>query len=173
MFTIHSLTTGTVNIKQSMQRGVGTGLRRRSGLFRPSPFTGPLPIHVWAIEHDDGLILVDAGEASTAHEQAFAKFDVTREQELDHALRGAGLDPDDVTTVVLTHIHGDHIGGLPHVPKAKVLASAAEVAFTNGLGAKLTRRALHQPLPPGFHTNSISFDGPAFGAFAVSAPITA
>src|SRR4051812_12120342 len=102
MFTIHPLTTGTVRIKQAMQRGVGAGLRRRAGLFLPSPLTGPLPIHAWAIEHPDGVVLVDAGETHRAHDAPFAKFSVTREDELDHALRAAGLSPTDVTTVVLT-----------------------------------------------------------------------
>jgi glyoxylase-like metal-dependent hydrolase (beta-lactamase superfamily II) len=173
MFTIHPLSTGTVRIKQAMQRGVGTGLRRRSGLFRPGAMTGPLPIHVWAIEHDDGLILVDAGEVSTVRDQAFATFDVTREQELDRALEAAGFAPADVATVVLTHIHGDHIGGLPHVPQARVLAGAEELRVARGLGARIARRALHQPLPPGFDAAAIELDGPAFGAFAASAPITA
>ena len=79
MFTIKPLTTGTVRIKRAMQRGHGTGLRRRAGLFRPGPFTGPLPIHAWAIEHPDGLILVDTGESSSAHDTPFAKFAVRRE----------------------------------------------------------------------------------------------
>jgi glyoxylase-like metal-dependent hydrolase (beta-lactamase superfamily II) len=173
MFTITALSTGTVRIKEKMQRGVGHGLRRRAGLFLPSPMTGERPIHVWAIEHDDGLLLVDAGESSHARDQPFATFGVTREEELDRALARAGYAPADVTTVVLTHIHGDHIGGLPHVPDARVLAGEAEIEFTNSLGAKLTRRALRQPLPPGFDAQPLRFDGPPVGAFAASAPLTA
>src|SRR4051794_23441541 len=173
MFTIHPLTTGTVRIKQAMQRGVGSGLRRRAGLILPSSLTGALPIHAWAIEHPDGVVLVDAGETHAAHDAPFAKFAVRREDELDHALRGAGIDPADVRTLVLTHIHGDHIGGLPHVPGARVLASEREIEFTNSLGARLTRRAVRQPLPPGFNPQPLRFDGPALGAFAASAPLTA
>jgi N-acyl homoserine lactone hydrolase len=173
MFTIHPLTTGTVRIKQAMARGEGTGMRRRSGLFRPGAMTGVLPIHVWAIEHDEGLILVDAGESSAARDQPFAKFGVAREQELDRALQAAGFAPADVTTVVLTHIHTDHVGGLPHVPQARVLAGAQELRYASGVGARLTRRVLRQPLPPGFAAQPLELDGPPLGAFAASAPITA
>jgi N-acyl homoserine lactone hydrolase len=35
------------------------------------------------------------------------------------------------------------------------------------------RRATHQPLPPNFDPAPIGLDGPAFGAFAASTPLTA
>ena len=173
MLTIKPLMTGTVRIKLAMQRGQGTGLRRRAGLFRPGPLTGPLPIHAWAIEHPDGLILVDTGESSTAHDTAFAKFAVRREDELDHALRRAGHGPGDVAKVVLTHLHGDHVDGVPHAAGATILASEDELRFANSVGARLTRRVVRQPLPPGFDPSPLRFDGPPVGAFGSSAPITA
>jgi glyoxylase-like metal-dependent hydrolase (beta-lactamase superfamily II) len=173
MLTIKPLTTGTVRIKLAMQRGAGTGMRRRAGLFRPGPFTAPLPIHAWAVEHPDGLILVDTGESSTAHDTPFAKFAVRREDELDHALERAGYAPADVARVVLTHIHGDHVDGVPHVPGATVLASEEELRFTSSLGARVTRRVVRQPLPRGFRASPLRFDGPPIGAFGSSASITA
>jgi N-acyl homoserine lactone hydrolase len=172
-FAIHPLSTGTVRIKQAMHRGVGTGLRRRARIMLPGPMTDWLPIHAWAIEHPEGLLLVDAGERAAVRDQAFAAFAVRREDELDHQLRAAGFAPADVATVVLTHIHGDHIGGLPHVPGARLLAGADEIAVTDSLAGRLTRRVVRQPLPPGFAPAPLVLDGPAFGAFAASAPISA
>jgi N-acyl homoserine lactone hydrolase len=173
MFTITPLSTGTVAIKESMHRGPSPELRRRTAMLLPGPMTAPLPIHAWVVEHPDGLILVDAGESHDARDQLFATFRVRREDELDHALQAAGYAPRDVGTVVLTHIHGDHIGGLSHVPAARVLASAEELRFTHSAAGRLQRRLARQPLPAGFRADPLAFDGPAFGAFAASAPLTA
>ena len=41
------------------------------------------------------------------------------------------------------------------------------------MGARVTRRVVRQPLPPGFDPSPLRFDGPPVGAFAASAPITA
>jgi N-acyl homoserine lactone hydrolase len=117
-------------------------------------------------------VLVDTGGSATARDQRFARFHVTRDQELDGVLRGVGLAPADVRTVVLTHVHGDHIDGLPHVPAAQVLASDEELRYTRGVEARLVRRALHQPLPDGFDPTPLRFNGPPLGAFAATAPIT-
>jgi glyoxylase-like metal-dependent hydrolase (beta-lactamase superfamily II) len=170
---IHPLTTGAVRILDVMHRGRGSGLRRRARLLRKGPMGGRLPIHAWLIEHPDGLILVDTGETHTARDATFATFHVTREDELDVQLRAAGFAPEDIGTVVLTHIHGDHVDGLPHVASARVLAGAREIAAAASLAGRFTRLATRQPLPPGFGPAPIALDGPAFGAFAASTPLTA
>ncbi|WP_158522435.1 MBL fold metallo-hydrolase [Tessaracoccus aquimaris] len=43
---------------------------------------------------------------------------------IDARLRAAGLSPDDVTHVVLSHAHPDHIGGVRHFPAATFVMSA-------------------------------------------------
>ena len=53
---------------------------------------------------------------------------------LIEGLAAAGYTPDDVTVVVLTHMHGDHIGGLmekgaPAFPKARYVMGQAEYDF--------------------------------------------
>jgi len=170
---IHALTTGRVRIHEKMHRGEGTGLRRRARILRKGPMGEELPIHAWLVEHADGLLLVDAGETHAAHDATFARFLVPREEELDRQLTAHGFSPDDVARVVLTHIHGDHVNGLPHVPNATVLANAREIRVANSPMSRLTRLATRQPLPPGFAPRPIVLDGPAVGAFPASHALTA
>lgn len=171
--TIHPLTTGHVRIHDKLHRGEGTGLQRRAKILRKGPMGELLPIHAWLIEHPEGLILVDAGETRAARSGTFAEFHVTREDELDHQLKAANVAPADVKTVVLTHIHGDHIDGLPHIPSATVLANTREIAVANSPMGRLQRTVARQPLPAGFEPQPIALDGPALGAFPTSKALTA
>jgi len=171
--TIHPLTTGHVRIHAKMHRGEGTGLRRRSKILRKGPMGELLPIHAWLIEHPEGLILVDAGETHAARSATFAEFHVGREDELDRQIEAAGFATADVDTVVLTHIHGDHVDGLPHVPNATVLAHAQEIAIANSALGRFQRLGTRQPLPAGFAPQPIDLDGPALGAFDRSHALTA
>jgi N-acyl homoserine lactone hydrolase len=171
--SVRPLTTGQVRIHARMHRGEGTGLRRRAKILRKGPMGELLPIHAWLIEHPDGLLLVDTGETHAARSATFAEFHVTRTDELDHQLKNANVAPADVKTVVLTHIHGDHIDGLPHVPNAAVLASEREIAIANAPMGRLQRAVTRQPLPPNFDPEPITLDGPTIGAFQTSKALTA
>ena len=88
---IHALSTGTVRVKHSFLFA-GTGVRRQLDLFLPDEWSEPLPIHVWVIEHEGRLILVDTGEVASANNVPFARFDVTHEQELPRVLAAAGFE---------------------------------------------------------------------------------
>jgi len=168
---IHALTTGHVRVKHSFLFA-SEGMRRQLDLFLPGPFSEPLPIHVWAIEHESRLLLVDTGETASARNVPFARMEVEPAQELPFALAAAGLDAADVTEVVLTHHHGDHVDGLVHV-RAPVSIGEAELGFIGQPFPKLMRRALRQPLPDGFAPSPLAFgDGP-FGAFAASHRLSA
>lgn len=47
-------------------------------------------------------------------------------------LTALGASPDDVTDVFLTHGHGDHLGGVPLLPKARVHLGAGDVPLAGG-----------------------------------------
>ena len=163
---IHTLTTGAVRVKHSFLYP-RQGPRRQLDLFLPGPFSDPLPIHCWAIEHDGVLRLVDTGETAAARNVPFARMEVTRDQELPAALAAAGLELDDVSEVVLTHAHGDHMDGLVHV-RRRVLIHKTELEFVGSTTARVMRRVLRQPLPPGFAPEPFTLDDGPFGAFARS-----
>jgi N-acyl homoserine lactone hydrolase len=160
---IHALQTGNVRVKHSFLFP-GRGARRQLDLFMPGAWSDPLPIHCWAIEHEGLLRLVDTGETAAARNVPFARMEVTPEQELPAAMAAAGLQLDDVSEVVLTHAHGDHIDGLVHVRK-RVLSNEVELRYAAAPFPRVMRRVLRQPLPLGFGPEAFSLDGGSFGAF--------
>lgn len=164
---IHALTTGTVRLKRAFLHA-SQGRRRQVDLFLPGPWSEPVPIHCWAIEHGDRLFLIDTGETASVRNIPFAKFDVQPEQELPGALKEAGLSLSDVETVVLTHMHGDHMDGAVHC-NGPVLVNEHELAFTRTPGARLQQRLLRQPVPTGVDFRGFALDqGVPFGAFTES-----
>ena len=171
---ITPLTTGTVRIKKAMQRGRGSGLRRRGAIFLPGELTGSLPIHAWLIEHEEGWILVDTGETADVNDTPFARFDVKPEDEIHNHLAAHNLAPSDLRTVVLTHVHVDHADGLARLPGVPTLATADELRFVHSFEARLTRKLLRQPLPEHFDPQPVDpSQGPGIGAFPTSHPLTA
>src|SRR5699024_3110046 len=83
-----------------------------------------------AIRYADGPVtLVDAG-IGPAHSLAASWAPVPGR--LPDALAGAGIDPADVTTIVLTHLHSDHIGWAVPADSpftgARVVVQRAELA---------------------------------------------
>jgi N-acyl homoserine lactone hydrolase len=91
-------------------------------------------------------------------------MEVTREQELPAAMALAGLELDDVSEVVLTHAHGDHIDGLIHVCE-RVLSNELELRYAAAPFPRLMRRVLRQPLPAGFGPEPFALEDGPFGAF--------
>jgi N-acyl homoserine lactone hydrolase len=160
---IHALTTGTVRLKHAFLHP-SPGMRRQLDLFLPGPWSDPVPIHCWAVEHDGRLLLVDTGETTAARNIPFARIEVTSGQELPGALAAAGLSLQDVSEVVLTHHHGDHVDGLVHV-RAPARINDAELRFVATAFPRVMRRVLRQPLPPGFAPQPFALDSGPFGAF--------
>lgn len=169
---IQALSTGTVRVKHSFLYA-REGFRRQLSLFTPGPFSQPLPIHVWVVEHDGQRILVDTGETSTVNDVPFAKFDVEPGEELPAALASIELQPSDIDTVVLTHMHGDHMDGAVHLGGAPVLVNAEEIDYAHSAASRFFSRVLRQPIPSGVHFEPMALDGEPFGAFATSKPLTA
>lgn len=109
-------------------------------LFSSRRWTAPRPINVYVIEHDQGLVLFDTGQdrASVTDPGYFpggltgfvysrlAQFEVGPDQTLTAGLRGLGHHPADVHTAVISHLHQDHIGGLPELGSSEIVISGQE-----------------------------------------------
>lgn len=160
---IHAIQTGAVRVKRSFLFP-SRGLRRQLDLFMPGAFSDPLPIYCWAIEHEGVLRLVDTGETAAARNVPFARMEVAPEQELPAGLAAVGLSTEEVSEVVLTHAHGDHMDGLVHV-RSRVLVNEVELNYVGAPFSSVMRRVLRQPLPAGFAPEPFALDGGPFGAF--------
>lgn len=63
------------------------------------------------IEDGDRLILIDTGIGDKQSEKFFSYFQPHGEDTLLNSLAKNGFGPDDITDVILTHLHFDHCGG--------------------------------------------------------------
>jgi glyoxylase-like metal-dependent hydrolase (beta-lactamase superfamily II) len=179
---IHALQTGTVRVKASQAVGRGHGSMRQVNILLDRTWTEWLPIYAWAIETDEGVILVDTGETDRTSEPGHfprwhpyfrlaVRFDVTPEQEVGPQLLKLGIRPQDVRTVILTHLHTDHAGGLHHFPKSEILVNNDELRQTTGFAGRL-RGYLPNRLPDWFAPRSINFVPEPFGPFDHSQRVT-
>jgi glyoxylase-like metal-dependent hydrolase (beta-lactamase superfamily II) len=163
---IHAISTGTVRLKDAFLVA-RSGPMRQPRLFLPGPFSEPMPIHVWVVEHEGRRLLVDTGETADVRDIPFAHFQVSRGDELPAMLATIGLTVEDIDEVVLTHLHGDHVDGAVHLHRP-VLAHGPEVAFAHSAMSRIFQKVLRQPLPEGIDYRSFQLDGGPFGAFASS-----
>ena len=140
---IHAIQTGTVRVKVCQTVGRGRGFMRQVNILLDRSWTEALPIYAWAVETPEGVIVVDTGETARTGEPGYfprwhpyfrlaVQLDVTPEQEVGPQLLKLGIRPDDVRTVIFTHLHTDHAGGLHHFPKSKILVSDEELALRKG-----------------------------------------
>ena len=73
---------------------------------------------IWVLKGPDGrTVLVDAGYYRPRVLKEYGAADYTRP---DKALGRLGIKPEDVTDVIVTHMHSDHADGVDLFPKAQV-----------------------------------------------------
>lgn len=83
---------------------------------------------IWVIRRGDELILVDTGyDEQEARDRDRPILIDPRE-----ALRPLGINPEDVTQLIVTHLHYDHAGGLHLFPNATLHLQEAEMVFATG-----------------------------------------
>ncbi len=170
---IHALSTGKVKIKQNAVRAKGTGAMRMANVLLDSEWTDWLPIHVWLLEHSDGLIVVDTGERHDSPVLPVAKLQVTPEDELVHQLKRMGIKPEkDVRCVIQTHLHGDHVGAIGGFGNTPVMISKLEWQGMQGAPGWFTRQIAKVTIPPTLRPSIIAFNSTPFGTFEQHYPVT-
>lgn len=89
-----------------------------------------IPVMVWLLKGSDGRrILVDSG----FHQQKFIERWKPRDFRLpSDAVRAAGVAPEEITDVIITHAHWDHAGGAELFPKATVWIQREEYEYYLG-----------------------------------------
>ena len=126
-FEITALFDGALELDTKLLRNASaTDLQRLlSRMFVGNPKM-QTAVNAYLINTGSNLVLVDAGAAKL--------FGPSLGYVLQN-MKAAGYEPAQVDTVVITHLHGDHIGGLndangqPLFTKAKILVAQADSDF--------------------------------------------
>lgn len=176
---VYPISTGTVAMKTRAH-----SIRRNNIALRlfdivtDKNFTEELPVYCWLIEHPEGYFLIDTGYSSKINDPDYFKrgsamerwftstqvrATVKKEEELIPQLASLGVRPDQLNTVLLTHLHVDHVGGIPDMKGAKFLVNETE--FKNNSQAFL--------LPEWFDPIKIKLKDKAVKSFPLSYPVTA
>jgi glyoxylase-like metal-dependent hydrolase (beta-lactamase superfamily II) len=109
----------------------------------------------WVARSPSRTIVVDSGfspEGGAARRR-------TTLMDMATALRAAGVNPDDVGQVVVTHAHYDHIGGLPAFRAAEVIMTRSEYEFWTGPLGDRTLFAHHTEATEISHLRSLRAAG--------------
>jgi glyoxylase-like metal-dependent hydrolase (beta-lactamase superfamily II) len=84
---------------------------------------------VWVLKRPDGrTVLVDAG----FYRPQLLKKNVADFTRPDRAIERLGIKPEDVTDIIVTHMHWDHADGVDLFPKARVWIQQDEYAYYTG-----------------------------------------
>src|ERR1700733_13908097 len=81
---------------------------------------------VWLIRGGGHTILFDSGFHRDTFLKEFPMKDYLRP---DEAVKTAGVEPEDVTDIVISHAHWDHMGGIDLFPKATIWIQKAEYRY--------------------------------------------
>ncbi len=96
----------------------------------------PLDYYFWVIRNDRHVVVVDTCfQPATADRRNREMYRLPEE-----SLQRLGIDPAEVETLILTHLHWDHAGNLGLFPKATIHLQEEELRFCTG--PKMTHRAI-------------------------------
>ncbi len=108
-------------------------------LADPHEFASDLDYFVWVLRRGDATFVVDTGfgpEAATRRKRELLRSPV-------ESLRLLGVDPAQVTDVIITHLHYDHAGNLDGFPRARFHLQDRDMSYATG--RSMSRKILRAP----------------------------
>jgi glyoxylase-like metal-dependent hydrolase (beta-lactamase superfamily II) len=84
---------------------------------------------VWLVRGNGHNILVDSG---FYRDKFFGTWHITDYVKPSETLKRVGLKPEDITDVIVTHMHWDHAGGIDLFPKARIWIQKDELEYYAG-----------------------------------------
>jgi len=88
----------------------------------------PMDYFIWVLKQGERIIVVDTGYDSD--EASRRERPILRDPA--EALAGMGIRSEDVDTLIITHLHYDHAGGLDRFANAVIHVQEAEMAYATG-----------------------------------------
>lgn len=103
---------------------------RRDNFIGGDPHDGPMPMDyfVWVVVGPERRFVIDCGftaEISARRKRTYLRDPV-------QALTLLDIHSDDVTDVILTHLHYDHVGNFDRFPRARFHLQERELAYATG-----------------------------------------
>ncbi|MFM9371521.1 N-acyl homoserine lactonase family protein [Streptomyces sp. Da 82-17] len=102
----------------------------------------PMDFYLWVIRNDRHFLLVDTG---FPEEMAERRGRTLFRDPVD-ALTDLGMTADEVSDVVITHMHYDHAGNLDRFPHARIHLQEDELRFCTG--PAMRHRVVRKPFEP-------------------------
>jgi glyoxylase-like metal-dependent hydrolase (beta-lactamase superfamily II) len=88
-----------------------------------------LAMMIWLVRGNGRNILVDSG---FYHDRFFKDWQVKDFTKPSDTLGRVGLKPEDITDVIITHMHWDHVDGADLFPKARIWIQQEELEYYAG-----------------------------------------
>jgi glyoxylase-like metal-dependent hydrolase (beta-lactamase superfamily II) len=88
----------------------------------------PFTYSLWLVLDGSSAMLVDTGFPADVAARRNIRFERTARE----AVQEFGLAARDISTILLSHLHFDHAGGLDAFPQAQVIVQQADIDFYTG-----------------------------------------
>jgi len=177
---VHAVQTGLISVKENFLNQKGPDALSKLNIALGHSYADFMPIWVWVIEHPEGIIVIDTGDIEEASYSDFYKNEtiasklilkimsnkrkISKNDGLDEQLIRLGFRPEQVSRVILTHLHGDHTDGLKFFPNNEIIVNEAEYKKPYG--------NLPTTYPKWFKPTLVNFLKDRVDVFDVAYPLT-